>query len=223
MRANNVEPINTRFEAWRKIDPALNRVVLFATSNIDGDGNTWTDGGRPAKVVAGRMTALAKAAVDLINSKGIELEFGQLFESDLGDYDMRILLNYKLVDRLRKPHLSKKMAAYKNLELQNGNGDNSDSFLVGFSPVQMFLVDLERIFGQALVFFSEDAGGAEVIAGLWNPQAEERGWKLTLGYSAIPVAAEDGKVTARLNKEGILSEIARLGGALVKTIEVKGR
>jgi len=221
LRATDVEPINTRFEAWRKIDPALNRVVMFAASNVDGDGNTWTDGGRPAKVVAGRMTSLAKAAVELINKEGIALDFGQLFESSLDEYDVVIHLNDRLVKRMRKDK-SSKPAKFKNLELQNGNGRAPDSSMVGFSPAQLLVADLERVFGQAMLFFTEESD-AEVIAGLWNPQAEERSWKLSLGYSSIPVSGQDGTYMARLNKEGILNEIAQLGGSLIKDIKVKGR
>jgi U3 small nucleolar RNA-associated protein 22 len=57
----DVQALKTKFEAWRKLDPALNRVVLFCGSNVDADGFSWTDGRTP-KVVAARMTALARAA-----------------------------------------------------------------------------------------------------------------------------------------------------------------
>ena len=56
--------MQTRFTAWRKLDPALNNVVLFIASNIDPTGVIWTHGARPSKVVAARLTALAKASTD---------------------------------------------------------------------------------------------------------------------------------------------------------------
>lgn len=67
------ESITTNFEAWRKIDPGLNRVVLFAASNLDLDGVTWTQKG-PSKVVAARMTALARAACTAAQEAGFDLD-----------------------------------------------------------------------------------------------------------------------------------------------------
>ena len=87
----DVQSIRTKFEAWRKLDPALNRVVLFAASNLNQDGTTWTDG-CPVKVVAGRMTALARAACAETAEKERHLTPSSLFESALGDYDFVILV-----------------------------------------------------------------------------------------------------------------------------------
>ena len=47
-----VTNMNARLQAWRKIDPAMNTVVLFVASNLDPDGVTWTQW-KPLKVVAG--------------------------------------------------------------------------------------------------------------------------------------------------------------------------
>ncbi|OCL08708.1 Nrap protein, partial [Glonium stellatum] len=63
MTPEQLADTTTRFDAWRRIDPALNRLVLFAASSLAPDGATWTDRARPARVVAARMTALARAAV----------------------------------------------------------------------------------------------------------------------------------------------------------------
>jgi U3 small nucleolar RNA-associated protein 22 len=220
MRASDIQKLTTRFEAWRKIDPAMNRVVVFAGSNIDADGTTWTDNGRPAKVVTGRLVGLAKAAVGLINEQGAHLATEVLFESSLDDYDFIIHLDRK-VTQPRKA--SKAKSGYKNLELQNGHSDG-DVFAttsVDFDPARLFLAELERIFRQAVLFFYDEQAG-DVITGLWNPSCGERSWKLSLGYSSVPV--KDGKgFSAGLNKEGILSEIARLGGEMIKEVDVKGR
>ncbi|KAI9885238.1 MAG: hypothetical protein M1823_002977 [Watsoniomyces obsoletus] len=73
MSSGDFETINTRFEAWRKIDPGMNRVVLFAASTMDMEGVTWTQEG-PSKVVATRMTTLARSAVGLVHEAGLELD-----------------------------------------------------------------------------------------------------------------------------------------------------
>ena len=62
-----------------------------------------------------------------------------------------------------------------------------------------------------------------VIAGLWNPQTAPRSWKVNLSYSTVPVlqaGEEEQEIKAEINKEGILAEIARLGGDLISRIEV---
>ncbi len=73
LSSQDVEGITTRFEAWRKIDPGMNRVVLLAASNLDLDGVTWTQTG-PSKVVATRMTALARAACAAVNEAELDLD-----------------------------------------------------------------------------------------------------------------------------------------------------
>lgn len=220
MTKDEVASIRTRFEAWRKIDPAMNRVVLFAASNVDSEGTTWMDHGRPAKVVAGRLVGLAKAAIEHISEQGAHLEPEALFESSLADYDFVIHLDPKVLGKT--PKKSSK-PAYKNLELQQANSGGVDDFTlasgnVGFAPATLFLEDLERILGQAVVFFAHD----DVIAGLWNPTCEERAWKLSLGYSSVPTNAKGEKEAhqAQLNKGGILAEIARLGEDMVVRIEI---
>jgi len=220
MRAPEVATLNTRYEAWRKIDPAMNRVVLFAGSNIDAEGTTWTDNGRPAKVVVGRLVGLAKAAVGLINEQGVSLVSEALFESDLGDYDFVVHLDTKVTQAHRKSKTSK--SGYKNLELQTGlTNTGSATASIGFDPANLFLADLVRVFGQAVLFFYNEQGG-DAIAGLWNPACEERGWKLSLGYSSVPTKKGE-EITAKLNKNSIIAEVARLGGEMVKKIDVKGK
>jgi U3 small nucleolar RNA-associated protein 22 len=215
MKEAEVSAISTRFEAWRNIDPALNRVVLFVASNIDGDGTTWTDHNRPSKLVAARMSALAQAATGLVKEKGLETQLENLFSSSLADYDVLIRLNPKVTKGAKKPKGTK----FKNLQSQTGMDDES----LGYDPVNLFVKDLEHTFGHAMVFFL-DKLKTDVVAALWNPQTN-RAWKLKLGYSSAPIgkgkrAAEQAdEEQIEINKGAILNEIARLGGELVSKIE----
>lgn len=202
LKQADMQAIGTRFEAWRKLDPALNRVVMFAASIVDHDGTTWTDG-QPSKVVAGRMTALAKAAIGAVEVQKLDLDLASLFVSPLSDYDF--------VLHLSSGQKTKKAQAFKNLELDA----LSDTSLVGYEPVAAFLSELETLYGSAVLFFS----GSGFIAGLWNPQTAPRSWKVNLSYATEPVK-QDEDVMAVLDKESILKEVAVLGGDLVSKVEV---
>ncbi|KAF2169533.1 hypothetical protein M409DRAFT_19946 [Zasmidium cellare ATCC 36951] len=215
LKQPQAEAIATNFEAWRKLDPAMNRVALFAASNLDSDGTTWTDG-VPAKVVAGRMTALAKAACSEISDKQLRLEPRALFSSPLEDFDMVLHLNPAFAGGKSRRSMGNG-AAFKNLELEA----LTDTDMIGHEPVQEFLKELEDLYGSALLLFY---GGTErpVITGLWSPLTARRSWKVNLSYSTIPVKGKDEEsdVLADLNKDAVLAEIARLGGDLVEKIEV---
>lgn len=225
MKSEEFSAITTRFEAWRKIDPALNRVVLFAASSNDPEGTTWTDNAHPPVVVATRMTALAKAASQTVKQQGVDLEPESLFVSPLTDYDFVLRLSPQFTkDGQRRKDKGGPKAQYKNLQLQATSAEERE--LVGYQSVTLFLAELKDVYGHAITFFYDENGG-DVVAGLWNPSTARRAWKVKLGYSTVPVfkkmkAAKEDEDTAdvEINKEGILSEIARLGGDIMRKIEV---
>ena len=211
--------ISTRFEAWRKIDPAMNNVVMFAGSNIDTTGVVWTQGGWPSKVIAARLSALAKAAVELVRSKSVGMTEGDwetLFVSPVGDFDFLVHLK-----RDRKGGRSVEEERFKNLVLQ----ENSDVDGVGFDPVELFLEDLEKVLGRNVLFF-HDSDGGRVVAGLWNPRSlGQKPWRVRLGFSSVPVgkavqADGEERDMVEINQSGILSEIAMLGEGMIEKIEV---
>ena len=206
---DGVKAIRTRFEAWRKLDPAMNRVCLFAASGIDTEGTAWTDGS-PAKVVAGRMTALAKAAAGVVEAQGLETDVETLFASSTAEYDFVIHLSSQ--SRKRK---NRKSGDFKNLAL----AEDANPELVGYNAQESFFEELISVYGQAVAWFK----GEDVIAGLWTPYTAPRGWKVNLAYSTVPVKAkgeDEEEIIAEVNKEGILKEIALLGGDLVKKVDV---
>jgi U3 small nucleolar RNA-associated protein 22 len=208
LNADNVAAATTRFEAWRKLDPALNRVVLFVASSDDLEGTTWTDG-TPAKVVCGRMTALAKAATAEIENKSLSLDIETLFASPLGDYDFVIHLNPSYTTTKSKAASGK----YKNLAI----AEETNAELVDYAPTDAFFHELQNIYGQSLALFYGGAGST-TIAGLWSPVTAARAWKVNLSYSTVPVKKGE-EIIAEINKTAILAEMARLGGELVKKVE----
>jgi len=203
----------------------MNRVVLFVATNYATEGTTWTEFA-PSKVVAARMTGLAKAAFRLVQTQGVQLDAGSLFKSPLGDYDFVIHIASKFL-RGAAAGKNKKAAGskYKNLQVAQA-GLIADPELAGFDPVRLYFEELQRVLGESVIFFADEEG-AGVVAGLWSPHTARRKWKVGLGYSSVPVGKakggeedeEEGKsVDVDVNKDGMLSEMARLGGDLVERI-----
>ncbi|KAI4174821.1 MAG: hypothetical protein LQ343_002059 [Gyalolechia ehrenbergii] len=201
----DIEAVNVRFEAWRKLDPGMDRVAMFAASNVDRDGITWTER-RPAKVIASRFVNLAKAASDLVRERGLDLEPEALFTPSLAEYDFVIHL---------KPEYSESNQegpTYKNLQMELGR----HSLDAIFNPLQQFCDELEELYDDSIIFFY-NRSVTTMIAGLWNPQTGPRDWKVTLDYSTVPVSESQ----VAINKVSILQDIARLGGDMVAKIEQK--
>ena len=235
MKAEDLEKIQTRFEPWRRIDPAMNRVVLFAATNLDTDGNTWTDRGRPEKVVAARMTALAKAATQAVRaSEDIspthdkpQFTAESLFVPQFQDFDFVIQISpkYSKVSKKKRGEDAK----FKNIEIQQV------ATSAKVSPVQLvrlFVEDLQNVYGDAILWFY-DAETMTSIAGLWNPAVTaQRKFKVKPGWNSVPALAskagsgnknkekEPTGVDIRVNKEAVYSEIQRLGGELISKVEV---
>ena len=131
LKSTDIESITAKFEALRKSDPGLNRTVLFAATNYNYDGITWTENG-PSRVVAARMTALARSAIE--HAKNSSGNVGTLFAHPLADYDFVIHLNQTYLAGVGGSKV--KGSKYKNLpDLQ--------MFQIGFNPAGLFLQDLQ--------------------------------------------------------------------------------
>ncbi|GAD99854.1 conserved hypothetical protein [Paecilomyces variotii No. 5] len=211
LTADTLESIRTRFAAWRKIDPAMNSVVFFAASGIDQDGITWTQYEMPSKVVAARISALAKAAVTLVRDKGADLDAAELFRPSLAPYDFVVELDPKRVANGRSGNLVK----FKNLQ-ELGASENHKSS----AAIRSFVQEIQASFGNSMLLFHGD-GQCRRIAGLWNPQMKKpRGLALKLAYSTMP-SNDNSEDNVTINTTGILNEIARLGEGLVRTIHIQ--
>ncbi|RDL32495.1 putative pre-rrna processing protein utp22 protein [Venustampulla echinocandica] len=219
MTGEDVASINTRLDAWRKIDPGMNRTVLVAASSHDTSGIAFTDTG-PSKVVAARMSALASSAYKLVKHKGLELDQRSLFAASTTDYDFVIHLSKGFTGRLKQKESSRQR--FKNLEVQS----KANLDLVGYQPVELFLNEVGSLYTSHVVFFHSQAAPT-VIAGLWNPQAvSSRPFKVNLAYATKVSGGSgkekenDGENEVEMDKSAILSEIARLGGDMISRIEV---
>ncbi|ETI25266.1 hypothetical protein G647_04641 [Cladophialophora carrionii CBS 160.54] len=223
--------METRFQAWRKLDPNMNTVVWFVGSNLDATGTGWTGNACPPRVVAGRVTALAKAAMNMIEGKWLEDEasWKGLFVGELADYDFVIHLKSSAVTGGKARKKTGRTAKdgpgadgeFKNLEI----AQSLDVDSIGHSAVELYLHDLNHAFGSSALFFYDKNGG-RVIAGLWKPSVLGRkAWRVRLGWSSVPLPAEgDNEGTKDMcvfNREAVVAEMVKLGEGLVKEVKLK--
>lgn len=139
---SDVEKITEKFDVLRKNDPMLNRLVLFAATNHGQDGTVWTENG-PAKVVAARMTSLARSARESVKNGGTTINIGSLFVPSLEGYDFVIHLNRSFT--AAGIQNKKQQSVFKNLqkpEVITGQ----DIAKLAFDPVTMFLSELSVCF-----------------------------------------------------------------------------
>ncbi|KAJ9604136.1 U3 snoRNP protein [Cladophialophora chaetospira] len=219
--------METRFQAWRKLDPNMNNVVWFVGSSVDRTGTAWTGNARPSRVVAGRVTALAKAAVGVVEEKGTGMEDGDwrgLFQSPTTDYDFVIHLRPSVVRGYKAKKDKAKTALNGNGEFKNLQiAEALDVDSIGYDPVELYLHDLEHAFGSSALFFYDKYGG-KLIAGLWRPSVLGRKeWRVRLGWSSVPVPSDgdSDKEMCIFNKEATVAEMVNLGVGLAKSVKVK--
>ena len=209
------ETIKTRFTAWRNIDPGMNTIALFVASDLDPEGVTWTQYESPSKVVAGRMTALAKAAVNLLRKEHDELDIADLFRTSLAPYDFVLYLRPKLLDG--GANASSSSSKYKNLAEAN-----SQSRAEKLAIIKSFVRDVQACYHQSMLLFHGDER-CGVVTGLWNPQMlKPRAWNLKTAYSTAPAPSSESEKqdSVVINRSAILNEISRLGEGVIERIEV---
>jgi U3 small nucleolar RNA-associated protein 22 len=112
---------------------------------------------------------------------------------------------------------------FKNLEMQQTSRKDSPT-----TPLpQLFAQELLDVYGDAVLWFW-DPESLDRIVGLWNPVVTgQRSWKIKAGWNSEPLRKKGGEqesgkdVDIKVNKAAVVNEIRRLGGDLIKEIEVK--
>ena len=215
MSVKDIESIQLRFEAWRNIDPSMNRIVMFVASNLDPDGISWTEQG-PSKVIGARFSSLAKAACDCVYAQGLDLKTEALFSPSTVDYDFIIHLNPVFLNAGGKAGKNQKSSDFKNLQVES----EETLYPFGFDPISLFLDEIKTLYGNNILFF-HNALETMFIAGIWNPRIRLRDWKVNTLYSTRPVQqSEDGKEMISINQAATLNDIARLGGDMVTRVKI---
>ncbi|KAI0836175.1 Nrap protein [Hypoxylon sp. FL0890] len=209
--------IGTRLQAWRKIDPNMNRTVMFVATSHDVNGTAYTLHG-PSRVVATRMTTLARAACDAVKVKGVDLNVHSLFRPALRDYDVLLRLSPRVLKSITRDDATRR-SQYANLNEQNVG---KAALPLVEPPARTLLKKLNSLYSNPLLFF-HGAPDDNIIAGLWSPLMHKRKFTMHMPCS-LQLADEQtdsGEQLYEVNRNAILAEIARIGGDLIEKIEVK--
>ncbi|EEY23628.1 U3 small nucleolar RNA-associated protein [Verticillium alfalfae VaMs.102] len=204
----------TTLAAWRARDPTMNHAVLFVATSHDPTGQSYTRTA-PTKLSATRMTRLAKSAVRLVREQDVALEIDALFEPSLADYDFLLHLSSKETKRVLRDAAADagaRHSAFKNLDARTGKVP----LPLARHPVDVLLGELEAAYEDSLIFFRGSRGDA-VVGAIWQPKLRRQAFRVGLpfNFSAVGDGAE-----VEVNKEAVLLEIARIGGDMIKRIEV---
>lgn len=216
LKQEDIDSVNKRFEAWRKLDPGMNRVAMFAGSDLDPSGIAWTEH-QPSKVIAMRIKCLAHSAYQMAQQHGLDIEPARMFTPSLKDYDFVI----HIAEKFRSDHVSssESVPVYKNLP--TSRNDQQAQVSANRGLLQPFSAELESLYGAYVMFFYDSDIGS-LIAGLWHPQTGPKPWKVSQASctKSLVSGSEEG-AQVEINKTAILHDIARLGGDMVVNIEVK--
>jgi len=220
MKAADFQQNRANFEAMRKKDPGMNQVAMWVAYNHDRELSLFTQG-KPAKVVAARITALAAAVEKAVVSAGLELEMAKFFVPEIKDFDFVLQMNPKWTNLASSSRVQKPKSKFKNLQQEREDIKPQDMAKLSLDPVSAFVKEISDIYRYSILFFYGTEGvGAGHVGGVWHPH-NSRHWKANLGYSSIPKKDEDSEeINATINKTAILNEISRIGAELVSKVIV---
>ncbi|KPM35761.1 U3 small nucleolar RNA-associated protein 22 [Neonectria ditissima] len=208
--------VHRELESWRKRDPGMNHTVMIVATSSEPSGLAYTRSG-PSKLIASRMTRLAKAACKLLKDSAYSLDAAALFDASLHDYDVLFHLSPKalraiLRDAATDP-AARRVSHFKNLDDRTGRAP----LPIRAHPIDVLVEELQRVYDDTLIFFRGD-NEDDVIGAIWNPKLQQQKFRAGLPYNFRRVDAEEGDVV-EVNRQAILLEIARIGGELIKKIE----
>ncbi|KYK60698.1 pre-rRNA processing protein Utp22 [Drechmeria coniospora] len=212
--------IKRELDLWRKRDPLMHSsTVIFAATSHDRSGQAYSRNG-PSKLVASRMTCLAKAACKLVGEEAFRMDPSAVFQASLQDYDFLIHISSKSVKSVICEAAMeagvKKHSQFKNLDERTGKA----SLPARAHPVDVFANELQRVYEDTLVIFR---GGPEdnVIAAIWNPKLQPRHkFRAGLPFNFCKIDDGEEQDVVDVNRGAVLLEIARAGGDMIKSIDL---
>ncbi|KAF8320436.1 Nrap protein [Clavulina sp. PMI_390] len=222
--------IREQFSSHLAIDPGLSKGAWVLATEQDFSGRHWTAAITP--LIASRVRELARAAVSHMDQSILSgsLNARTMFQHPTGDYDFIIHLRPEVVTNYpwgigANPKVWGGGKKYTNLAEAVAPHIYGSAIRLGFNPTATFVREIQRIYGDSVVWFYDSLGGTS-IGGVWNPSLKTpRPFRVLLGFSSKPVQAREEKSSSKkmsvlVNESGILAEIERLGSGLIQKIEV---
>ncbi|KAI9482662.1 MAG: Nrap protein [Benjaminiella poitrasii] len=185
LTAGQRETIMSEFSQQRRVNPQMTVGAMTIASAKDLTGHRWTK--RTTRAIAARITALARASLNVLQTAVNAQDLKRVFVTPLEDYSVVLELDRSNCTRY-----------YQNLHPEPyamKMRDDDGTPYAQFDPVAEFIDELERLYGHTVLVF-HNAYGGDQLALVWNPvKATPIQWKVNAGYNCIPVD---------MNKNGFL-------------------
>lgn len=215
--------IQSNFQQLRKSDPHGLNVQFFVASKNDPSGILYSNG--IPLPIATRLTALAKVAISLLHSHGLNKQTIELlFTPALKDYDFVIKLKAPLPLKLSSGVLE--TSGFKNLsENLNKFPNDLNDMSTKMDPTYQLVKYLNMKYKNSIIFSSHchigvnggKNGDENVITGLVKPLFKKPfKFKVNMDCNVKPVDSEH----VELNKDAIFNEIGAFCKDLVVSFEV---
>ena len=210
--------IEQNFDKIRKVDPSGIKTQLFVASKDDPSGILWSN--ELTLPIATRLTALSRAAINLVKTEGItESTIDLMFTAALKDYDFVIKVkssNITISSGILPSN------SYKNLIAQQTSFP--EDITLKYDMIQAYVEELNRKFGNVIIFSTRkftglSADGSNVICGIFIPTClSKKKFKVNLGINVKPC---DDNESVVINKDAIFNQITLLGGDMVESITTR--
>lgn len=218
--------IQSNFRNLRKNDPNGLHLQFFVASKNDPSGILYSSDIPLA--IATRLTALAKVAVNLIQTHGLSKQtINLLFAPGLKDYDF--VIHLKIPNKLKVSSGIITETEFKNLANADAPTEfpaDLDRLSEKMDPTYHLVKYLNMKYKNSMIFSSHryigvngnNDGSENVVTGLIKPlYKKQMKFKVNMDCDAKPVDAE----TVVLNKESIYHEIAAFSNELIGKFEIQ--
>lgn len=216
--------IQSNFRSLRNSDPNGLHLQFFVASKNDPSGIMYSSG--IPLPIATRLTALAKVALNLIQSHGVNKQtIGLLFTPALKDYDFVATLKtpvpLKASSGIIKPSEFKNIA---NGQLSSKFPDDITQLAEKMDPTFHLVKYLNLKYRNTIIFSSHryigvsggEKGDKNVVTGLIKPLfKKEQKFRVNMDCNVEPIDDQNVK----LNKDAIFHEIAAFAKELVVKFE----
>ncbi|KAI5963791.1 UTP22 [Candida pseudojiufengensis] len=216
--------IEENFNRIRQSDPSAIKTQFFIGSKDDPSGILWSS--ELVLPIATRLTALARATIDLLLSKGIdEKSLNLIFKPALKDYDFTINVksqNLTTSSGVLPPN------TFKNL-IQPLTSFPED-ITSKYDLTQLYTKKLNEYYGNNIIFSSkkficlnnQSGENVNIVGGLFVPSSlGKKKFRVNLETNVEPLNDENNEDEVKLNKAAIFDHMRLLGGELVTDLNVK--